>query len=66
MDKIIKPKRQYIRKKNIVKVEDVKIEEIEIEEKDKDEIIIKYPEINNIDNDDLKNKIFKVLRGDFS
>jgi hypothetical protein len=66
MDKIIKPKRQYIRKKNIVKVEDVKIEEIEIEEKDKDEIIIKYPEINNIDDEDFKNKIFKVLRGDFS
>ena len=42
---------------------DVKIEEIEIE---KDEIIIKYPEINNIDNDDLKNKIFKILKGDFS
>ena len=66
MDKIIKPKRQYIRKKNIVKVEDVKIEEIEIEEKDKDEIIIKYPEINNVDNDYFKNKICKILRGDFS
>jgi CO dehydrogenase/acetyl-CoA synthase delta subunit len=73
MDKVVKPKRQYIRKKNIVKIEDVKIEDVkiekedvEIEEKDKDEIIIKYPEINNIDNDDLKNKIFKILRGDFS
>lgn len=66
MDKVVKPKRQYIKKKNIVKIEDVKIEEIEIEEKDKNEIIIKYPEINNIDNDDLKNKIFKILKGDFS
>ena len=71
MDKVVKPKRQYIRKKNIVKVEDVKIEdvkieEIEIEENDNDEIIIRYPDINNIDNDDLKNKIFKILKGDFS
>jgi hypothetical protein len=66
MDKVVKPKRQYIRKKNIVKIEDVKIEETEIDENDNDEIIIRYPDINNIDNDDLKNKIFKVLRGDFS
>jgi hypothetical protein len=71
MDKVVKPKRQYIKKKNIVKIEDVKIEDVKIEdvkieENDNDEIIIRYPDINNIDNDDLKNKIFKVLRGDFS
>ncbi len=66
MDKVVKPKRQYIRKKNILKVEDVKIEDVKIEENDNDEIIIRYPDINNIDNDDLKNKIFKILKGDFS
>lgn len=66
MDKVVKPKRQYIRKKNILKVEDVKIEDVKIDENDNDEIIIRYPDINNIDNDDLKNKIFKILKGDFS
>jgi hypothetical protein len=71
MDKVVKPKRQYIKKKNIVKIEDVKIEDVKIEdvkidENDNDEIIIRYPDINNIDNDDLKNKIFKILKGDFS
>lgn len=72
MDKVIKPKRQYTRKK-LLKNDELTIHIVDqaesepnvTNEVDKNEIIIKYPDINNLEHFDLKNQIFKILNGQF-
>lgn len=61
-----KPKRTYTRRKPKQEAEPEKLEIIKEEEnKENDEIIINYPNINNIEHPALKDKIFKVLKGIF-
>jgi hypothetical protein len=61
-NKVVKPKRAYVRKnkKNIVD-ENTKENNEYVE---KDEIIVKYPEINNLE-DEMKDKVLRILSGLF-
>jgi hypothetical protein len=60
MDKV---KRKYVRKSKIV--EEPKKEIVEENKINIDSLIEKYPEINNIDNLEFKEKIIKILNGVF-